>query len=254
MRYYPSGVGMTFDIPLVDEDGSVTTAVSIQYRVLDANGAELVNWTSLTGYTGDSEAQVTVSSFVNTTSASRDVRVIELRCTPAIGGSIFTVEHYYGLESGSGALTRYENTAVTAAQAEMIADELGLEVWEGATKHKKVNALLESYRRLKDLSFEIRKEGYCKSFKLRDLTSVEIAGLDSAFLGALQYAQLVEAETVMSYDPEEEKRRSYLLMDTIGESKQMYRTVKPMELSVSSGARKYLSAYLKAPSLTIGRA
>lgn len=253
MHYYPSGLDLPFVIPILDEDGSVTTAQSISYRVVNAIGTVLVNWTALTGYTGDNDAEVTIPASVNTTTSSRDVRVIELRCT-ASSGAVFVVQYVYGLESGTGALVRFENTAVMTGQAELIADELDLQVWSTSPKHKKVNVLLESYRRLKGLQFEVRgPDCYHKCFRLRDLSAPEIAALDSTFLEALSYAQVAECESILNFDPEEEKRRDYLLMDTIGESKQMYRTVKPADLGISSATKKYLAAYLKPPSLSIGR-
>ena len=69
---------------------------------------------------------------------------------------------------------------------------------------------------------------------------------------AAMQAQLAEANDVLEVDSIAERRRQGLILETIGEVKQMFSSIIPAQMAVSSKAMSYLSRYL-ASGKKIGR-
>lgn len=265
-----AGTDLTFAINLLNSSGAPISAVSVEYRVVDGiDGTVLLDWTVLSGFTPGSVATVTVPAIHSTlpVGVNKGVRDIELRCTEASGAKQMAVK-FYVIESPAGVLVRGVNSMVALAGAEMLAMEIpGLSGWLGANRDEKTAALLEGYRRLDKLRFPHfgsdyfdRSQIYSKPSltSLSDLSQTEILGLEPKLVLALSMAQVSEADFLMSSqsDPRSSARDNGLIMDQIGEVKQMYRDTKPIGvgLPVCRRTMSYLSGFTSFGVRVIGRA
>lgn len=266
---YVAGLNLTFEIPLIDAAGNSVDATAVSYKVVDSNDTVLVPDTVLAGYVAGTDASVTVSAAANTlpNGELKGAREIVLTCTTPTGQAL--VSFVYILESVSGSLVRGVNSIVNLAGAEMIVSTL-TEVtgWTSATKEQRTNALLEAYRRLSLLRLTLfdndddsANGAYPRVYPiygaintLDDLSSTEILSLDPKLLKALSQAQVVEADVILSGDPLEARRRDGLVLETIGEVKQMFRGSKPLETPVSRRALKFLGHYVLMGAKKVGRA
>lgn len=123
--------------------------------------------------------------------------------------------------------------------------------WNEAEKEERVKALHEAYNRICLLSFYVVEKWDYKhaafpkaAFNLNSISREEYLGLSSKFRKALEMAQLVEADDVLNVDSIDERRRRGLILETIGESKQMFDSGKALTFPVSSRALRYLGKYL----------
>ena len=88
MNVYLAGNDVKLVVPLTDQDGNALDVSSIQYRVTDANGLELVPLTALAGFLpSDVQAMINIVAALNTLAVGlvRDLRAVELRC---LGGVV----------------------------------------------------------------------------------------------------------------------------------------------------------------------
>lgn len=261
---YIAGLALTFEIPLVDGAGNSVDATAVSYSVLDGDGTVLVASTPLAGYVAGSDAVITVPSGANTLDAGevKAAREISLICTTATGQALVTKT--YIIEASTGALVRGVNSLVTLGSADMIADETQCSSFLAANTGQKTNALLEAYRRLSLLRFNFRKWDIDDDSRawypnggngsLEDMSASALLGIEPKVLKAISYAQVAEADSILSGDDAESRRRTGLVLETIGEVKQMFRNGKPLELAVSRKALNFISAYVVMGSKRIGRA
>lgn len=264
---FTAGTDLTFEIALIDAEGNSVDATAITYTVTDGDGAALTGPTSLAGYTAGSDAVVTVPAALNTLTgtATKAAREIYLICTTATGKSVVTKS--YMIEAATGQLVRGVNTILTIASADMLAtDMLDTEDWFSATRMQKTNALIEAYRRLCMVRLTGLRYGMASAYdqpaqmtridrafiSLADLSVAEVLGMYPKVLAALSYAQVAEA-TVILTGSDDDRRRSGLVLETVGEVKQMYRNGKPIELPISRKALSYISAYANFSAKAIGR-
>ena len=261
---YIAGTDLTFEIPLVDASGQSVDATSVEYSVLDGEGLTLLAYTALPGYTAGSDATVTVLATYNTLTGDirKAAREIVLKCLTANGHALVTKT--YVIESMAGTLIRGVNTLVTLASADMLASEMtSVGSWATASTQQKSNALIEAYTRLGNLRlFELDSLYYdyadvnlkASRGSLLDLSQSEVLGLDEKMLAALSQAQVAEADHILSGDPAAESRANGLILDTIGEVKQMYRNSKPLKTPICRRALDYVSKYTSFSSKMLGRA
>src|SRR5665647_757932 len=114
MEIYLTGTDVNQSIPLQDRNGNVLDVASINYRVVDMNGVELVAQTQLASFThSDPIATVFVPAVANTivevpadasitsrqidTFNTREIRTVELSCLLASGNTVM-LKGSYGLE------------------------------------------------------------------------------------------------------------------------------------------------------------
>lgn len=261
---YIAGTDLTFEIALVDAAGNAVDATSVEFAVYDGEGAELLPFATLTGYTAGSDATVTVPATYNTLAPAvlKAAREIVLKCVTPNGVAL--VSKTYVVEQASGSLVRGVNSLVTLASADMLAAEMtSAQAWTTAVKQQKINALLEAYRRLGRLRLIPLDNFYYdrqRPFVSRAATSIldlsisEVLSLDAKLIAALSLAQVAEADVILTGDPAEARRRDGLILDTIGDVKQMYRGTKPLELPISRRALEYVSNYVTLGSKMVGRA
>ena len=227
-----------------------------------------------------SEVIVQTSEEVNTLKeeTSRDIRIICLKAKTR-SGAVFSLEYAYGLTIADP-LTVGVNSFITYRQAQKMAMDMPkLNNWESMSQSQRISALLEAKQRICRLAFDfgqvqldMTKQDYVVqaagkprcvqvgeifgvyggSVKLEDLSVEDFEALPTKFRTALMQAQLAEANDVLEVDSIAERRRQGLILETIGEVKQMFSSIIPAQMAVSSKAMSYLSRYL-ASGKKIGR-
>lgn len=227
-----------------------------------------------------SEVIVQTSEEVNTLKdeTSRDIRIICLKAKTK-SGAVFSLEYAYGLTIADP-LTVGVNSFMTYRQAQKLAMDMPkLNNWESMSQSQRISALLEAKQRICRLAFDfgqvqldMTKQDYVVqaagkprcvqvgeifgvyggSVKLEDLSVEDFEALPTKFRTALMQAQLAEANDVLKVDSIAERRRQGLILETIGEVKQMFSSIIPAQMAVSSKAMSYLSRYL-ASGKKIGR-
>lgn len=222
-----------------------------------------------------SEVVVQTSEEVNTLKeeTSRDIRIICLKAKTKTG-AVFSLEYAYGLTIADP-LQVGVNSFMTYRQAQKMAMDMPkLNNWEATSQSQRISALLEAKQRICRLAFDfgqvqldMTKQDYVvqaagkprcvkvgdgNSVKLEDLSVEDFEALPTKFRTALMQAQLAEANDVLEVDSIAERRRQGLILETIGEVKQMFSSVIPAQMAVSSKAMSYLSRYL-ASGKKIGR-
>ena len=227
-----------------------------------------------------SEVIVQTSEEVNTLKeeTSRDIRIICLKAKTR-SGAVFSLEYAYGLTIADP-LTVGVNSFMTYRQAQKMAMDMPkLNNWESMSQSQRISALLEAKQRICRLAFDfgqvqldMTKQDYVVqaagkprcvqvgeifgvyggSVKLEDLSGEDFEALPTKFRTALMQAQLAEANDVLEVDSIAERRRQGLILETIGEVKQMFSSIIPAQMTVSSKAMSYLSRYL-ASGKKIGR-
>ena len=227
-----------------------------------------------------SEVTIQTSEEVNTLKeeTSRDIRIICLKAKTKTG-AVFSLEYAYGLTIADP-LTVGVNSFMTYRQAQKLAMDMPkLNNWESMSQSQRISALLEAKQRICRLAFDfgqvqldMTKQDYVVqaagkprcvqvgeifgvyggSVKLEDLYIEDFEALPTKFRTALMQAQLAEANDVLEVDSIAERRRQGLILETIGEVKQMFSSIIPAQMAVSSKAMSYLSRYL-ASGKKIGR-
>ena len=145
-----------------------------------------------------------------------------------------------------------------------------LEAWDGASEDQRIAALIDARERIVQLNFNLLNsnvnfgqdslqyvpEGqYQSSYVARNslfifhgnlaiLTPQQFTTLPERFKTALRKAQVAEADRILGGDPYDEKRQSGLVMEQVGESRQMFRAGKALTLPVCRRALGYLSYYV----------
>jgi hypothetical protein len=269
MNVYLAGNDVKLVVPLTDQDGNALDVSSIKYRVTDANGVELVAMTTLAGFTpSDIEAVISISAALNTLAAGvvRDLRAVELQCVIDSNTSILRAS--YAIEA-SDPLVVGVNSFQSLAQAEFRAQVMpNLNAWNAADTQSRVQALIDARLHICQLNFytsinnrlwgqdslNFVPEGsvvtnfvansYLYGGNLSFLTPDQFAKLPPLLLAALYPAQIAEADFILGGSPIEQRRQSGLHSDTIGESRQTFRTGKPLELPVCRRALSYLSMFI----------
>jgi hypothetical protein len=271
MNAYLTGNPVQVVVPIQDKDGNSLSATSVQYRVTDESGAELVTQVALSGFlSGDIAAIVTVPADKNTLAngAVRSLRVVELFCL--VDGNTISVKFVYVVEAKE-VLQVGVNSFQTYAQAQFTALSIpNILGWAAATEQDRVAALIDARQKICQLNFSqlnsninygqdslnfvaegsfstqyVSKNGmFMFAGNLTLLTPDQFAKLPDRFKSALYLAQVAEADIILGGDPVEQKRREGLVMEAVGESKQGFRPGKPLQLPVSRRALSYLSFFV----------
>ena len=84
------------------------------------------------------------------------------------------------------------------------------------------------------------------------LAATQYAQLPERFKLALRKAQVTEADNILGDDVLGAKREAGIILDSVGQTKQMFRNTKPLDMPVSKRALRFLSYFLVF-NRTIGR-
>lgn len=249
---YLSGNPVFLAIALVDTNGARLYPNTIDYRILDSAGTEILASTSLVYALDDAEVEISIPANLNTLSGiNRDIRNVEL--TLVTDNATIVLNRRYVVET-LNTLTVDENTFMLLDEALLLALDIpNTQSWDAATRLEQTAALKSAYANVSALNFQLDEDDFeLETFRYQDLTATQIAALPAAFVSALKKAQVSECDYILGGEWIEDKRRDGLMSETIGESSNMFRPGKPLKMSVSSGAMHHLRGYIYF-SQAIGR-
>jgi len=266
MDVYRAGTQVTLSIPLTDINGNILAPSSVDFRVVDESGAEIVATTATSFALGDSSVDVIVSAAHNTLSDGvlRGLRVIQLIITDD-SGAVAYIDTPYLIELES-TLVVLGNSYQTLHQAILNSiDIANIDYWLGATDQQRTAALVSAFHRIGKLRFspyrgESGSTTDTASFDYADndincineLTLEQFNALPARFLACLNRAQIIEADSLLGGDPVAKKREEGLMADSVGQSSIMFRPGKPISMGVAKRTLEELSGYLLF-NLGIGR-
>ena len=289
MEIYLAGTPVALTVALQDRNGNALEVASVEYRIVKQDGSEVMPRAALDSFGGGSEAVVEVPAEINAvaeinpaaiTAAQidsffvRESRTVELFCTDAAGNTVLLTKTY-ALEPAETLIAGL-NSFQSFSQAELVAMDIPqLAGWNNANEKDKIAALIEARLQICQLRFSIINsnvnwgqdnlnyvpEGayptpYAGMFmfngNLALITPSNFVKLPPRFKLALCRAQVAQADAVLGGDPVDTRRKEGLILESIGEVKQMFRGGKPLDLPVSKRALKYLSPFVSF-SQRIGR-
>lgn len=274
MKQYLSGSQVTIAIDLIDRFGNAVQPTTISYFVKDHNGVEKVGPTKLAYNGEDTAVTVTIPGDANTAAVNEpnELRVVVLECATDTGTSLVTTKY---LVEQAEPLIVGVNSFVTLDQAELISLRIpGLE-WDMATHEERVAALLDSKERLCRLSYTlidmnnqdmltyVPQTPYYTGTRINSIFNIngnlayigpeQYKSFPTKFTDALAKAQVADAAETLNPDRVTEMRRKGIILDTVGQSKQMFSSSRPVDSAVCKRALGYLSAFINS-SIKIGRA
>lgn len=274
MNAYLHGTDVQLEVPLLDGSGNQLNVTSVEYRVCDQAGTELVPKSALAGFVaGSLTAVIRVPAAVNALSAaaSRALRAMELFC--AVDGNTIVLLPTYVVERPDPLVVGV-NSFQTYPSAQFVALDIpNLSGWDNASDAERIAALIDAREHICQLSFQRLSSRFGQDYldyvpegvrdvgsdlfgfngDLKMLSPAQFADMPKELQEALNKAQVAEANVILGGDPVEAKRQDGLLLDSVGESRQMFRQGKPLQLPVSRRALAYLSQFVTF-SKTIGRA
>ena len=223
-------------------------------------------------------ADASITSRQIDTFNTREIRTVELACLLASGNTVM-LKSSYGLEH-SDPLRIGINSFQALPQAELTALDIpGVSAWDAAADVDKIAALIAARSHICQLNFwllnsntnwgqdslcYVPEGSYTSPYagggqnififngNVSLLTPTQYGRLPERFKSALRLAQLAEANSILGGDPTAARRQEGLLLESIGEVKQMFRAGKPIDLPVCKSALRYLSAFVTF-SKRIGR-
>lgn len=256
---------------IVDQSGTFVSDDTEAAGVV-ASTTTVLPQTPLIGFVaGAATAVVTTSPTINTLAAynTSELRSIQLQCLTSDGNTIplsasYVVELQDPLQIGINSFMTYANAEFTSLS---IPNTPG---WDGASDGDRIAALIDARNHICQLNFSqlnsnvnwgqdslsfIPEGVYPSSYATPDgmflfsgnlsfLTVAQFAQLPPRFMNALYLAQVAEADAILGGDPVEKKRQEGLMLETIGESKMMFRGSKPLQLPCSRRALGYLSYFI----------
>lgn len=274
MDAYLHGTDVNLVVPLQDKSGNQLNVTAIDYRITDQSGVELVARAALVGFVaGAASATIAVPAASNVLAAgqSRALRAVDLYCT--IGGNVVMLSAAYAIEQPDPLVVGINSFQSYPAAQFVALDIPNLAGWDNASEAERIAALIDARDHICQLSFQslnrrlgqdslqylpegVRDVGsslFGFNGDLKLLSPAQFANLPPEFRAALNKAQVAEANVILGGDPVEAKRQDGLLLDSVGESRQMFRPGKPLQLPVSRRALAYLSQFVTF-SKQIGRA
>lgn len=252
MDTYRANSTISLVIPLVNDEGVTLTPISVNVRVIDEVGAEVMPNSVSEFVLGADTVSVVINQTYNTlsTGALKGMRVIELTTTAADGSTDF-IQYPYILEVESG-LVMMVNSYQTLNQAKLVATDMAeLAAWESAKDAQLKAAMIEAYHRIGKLKFiDSGFDDWIPS--INKLSAADFATLPPLFITAIRRAQVAEADAILGGDPIAKKREEGLMSDSVGQSSIMFRPGKPLALGISKQALNQLGGWVTF-GMRIGR-
>lgn len=255
---------------VVDQDGVELVPITALATFIAGSAAATVLILAAQNTIVEVPADAAITSKQIDTFNTREARIVEMQCLLSSGNTTI-LNAAYGLEHADP-LRVGINSFQPLTKAELTAlDISGLTGWAAASDQEKIAALITARAHIVQLNFwmlnsnsnwgqnslsYVPEGGYVTPYasvggnafifngNLSLLTPTQYGRLPERFKTALRLAQVAEADSILGGDPVELRRREGLLLESIGESKQMFRTGKPLDLPVSKRALRYLSAFV----------
>lgn len=240
MLEFASNTDITIEVPY-EYNGTALTLTGFEYEVLDADSTVvLVRQADLNFNAANTFSRITIPDSANTTSAKRDVRLLNSYLITAAG--TFTVPTVYLLKGNQLILTPLTDSFMTYTQSVLIRASMAepQDYFDLLTDELKAVALEEAFRRLAKLKFKV---GATIISDIKSMTLTDFNALNADFLLDLRKAQIAEANSIVENSPIRDKIRAGIISETIGESSMFFRqSGTPV---TSSGLTDDAELYLK---------
>lgn len=246
MDKFLASTSVTLEISLQDRLGNAVTPTAVEFEVLDRTGAVKQTRQAATYVAGGTTVPVTVTAAANNLDdrVPRDLRTVKLYCTTV--GGVVSISKSYVVEADSLLITGV-NSFQTLEEAELTAmDIMEMGDWDLMDDDDKCRAMIDSRDRIVTMTFSM--------LELADLTVEQFEALPEEFKVALRKAQVADAADTLTPDPVASRRASGLILDTIGETKQMFTSSRPIDTPISKRAMNYLSKFIASSVMKTGRA
>lgn len=264
MNTYKAGNPASSVFSLATDEG-VLAPTSLRRRVLDEEGNLIADWEAVDlPEPGAEEVGLFTGASLNTLVPPqlRGIRVVELEVTTAAGKTVLELAHM--LES-SQLLVPGINSFLTYYQAVLIGQTYTDETLSGwaqqPVQEQRQRALSEAFERIRLMNVSIDWENaqsiirdrFFEPPRLRDLNSAQILALEARLMKALRYAQVLEANHILTEDPIREWRAAGVQSMTVGESSQFFGAARPLDRGICEAAAKMLARYVRRDT-RLGRA
>jgi hypothetical protein len=243
VQTFKAGVAVDIVLPLVDANGKTLYPVSATYSLYDHNGDELLADEDVTLNLDAIALTVRVVAAYNALAVTdkTGIRVVDVTVVEA-DGETRHIEAEYGLYA-INRLTLWETSFVEYYESLRLAmDRVDLSLIMSATRSDRESALISAYTKISRMKFSI--QGLSDYVYFPDMGADDIAELPIAFVNALKLAQLLEANSELGADVIEDKRRSGIMSETIGESSMMFRPRTPLVRTLHRAAAEVLAPYI----------
>lgn len=265
MQAFLRATDVFLTVLLQDHSGNPLSVASVEARITNGEDVVIVERYLLADFVATSHEVTVKVDAVNNELAigqTRGVRGVDLFLTTTDGNTVAWHTGYVLM--GANPL----QTGVNSFQSYLSAQALTLDVpnligFVEASEQERTAALIEAHDRISGLSFSVlnrRGQEYLEYAEegvrdvgsnlfgfagdIREVSPAQFMTLLPEFRQALAKAQLVEADVILGGDPIEAKRQQGLILDSIGESRQMFRRGTPLNLQVSRRALAYLSRFI----------
>lgn len=243
MLEFASNTDIDINVPY-EYNGTSLTLTGFEYEVLDANSNVLLARQADPSFNAaNTSSDLVISAAINTTTAKRDVRL--LNCYLITAEGTYTVPIVYMLKGNQLELTVLADSFMTYSQA--VLTRAGMaesqDYYDTLTPELQAVALEESFSRIAKLKFKVDGIAYTD---LTALTVVAFQALNPAFLSDLYKAQIAEANRIVENSPIRDKIKSGIISETIGESSMFFKQagVPLTRNGLSDDAEQYLKKWI----------
>lgn len=252
MKVYDAGESFAVKVPIeevgIPQDGS--------YRIVDHAGVVVVPESELEVFGDDTHVEIDIPTTATTLAEGerRKMLTVELE----VQGE--NQERFKFTESiviqKSSQLEVPTDSFMTVNEAVMVSmDIYGLDNWEAAETEDRRRALIEATHRLKQLRYKLFTDepfdhvefeaiADIIPYGFEDMTKAQFDDLPPRFLRDVKLALVVEANEVLGVESAQEKRRSGVLSDTVGETSQMFRSGRPMDTIIGNRAMSHVKRWV----------
>lgn len=254
---------MKITLPL-EHDGSSMNLTGVSFSLYE--NANLVSGPTVLphhGHTANGIYTHDVPANLNIISGTTEVKSVfraNYTFTSALGSQVVNVRY---IVEKQDTLIHMTNTFQTLSEAYLVASDMtDLDIWLSASEDYQVNSLKTAYDKIARMSFRFERDSkeyldHNRSYGyIHDMTDAEPsdwASFPADFKLAIRKAQVIEANQVLQGSEVEDKRRSGIISETIGESKMFFNSRIPVRLPISRAAMNVLSKFIYK-SNKIGRA
>jgi hypothetical protein len=243
MEEFASNTDVQIEVPY-EYNGNALTLTGFEYEVLDATSTVLLpRQADPTFSASDTSSILTIPEAINTTTAKRDVRL--LNCYLITTAGEYIVSQVYLLKGNQLLLTPLTDSFMTFPQS--LLTRAGMaepqEYFDALSDELKAVALEESFNRIAKCKFKV---GTTTILDIKALTLSEFNALDASFLNDLRKAQIAEANLIVENSPIRDKIRAGIISETIGESSMFFKQsgVPVSRSGLSDDAELYLKRWL----------
>ncbi|UBM12763.1 hypothetical protein [Cupriavidus metallidurans] len=247
---YLAGSALEIRVPLIDKAGEPIQAQAVSFRVSDGTGAVINEGVIDPWDTEQTEITLPIPAELNTLEPGvvTDIREIEFVVTLDAGGSLLLSETVALMSQD--VLVVPKNSFLTMAEAQMLAFAIpDMTAWYEADRDARVKALTEAHYRLARRRYRTygtadqrRIDAFGMSGYVFNLTLEAFSVLDLRFITAIKRAQLFEADFILSGEANSED--STLVSKKVGESTEIYKTIRPSVNYLSARTMREIAPYL----------